>query len=316
MGWLYMTNLKGHKTLKAYLDDQFTFAGERANLRVFRSALVQMKRYYAAVERIDESNKRHVFAIICLVNYNLRAKDGYIFGYKDMDESMGACETDCPSAILDLLTETESEYAKGWREDCRKRLQKKAPSAGETIVLAPPLKFTDGAVLSRFRIVVHQGRRRKKLLFQSEDRKCYQLRNLKNSFDPICRKYPPSCSRTMMGARSLDRQIMWNLSGRQFGLTLQVAALQVAALQVAALQVAALQVAALQVAALQVAALSGLGLFLLDMHDVRGTLSLSIQSDKARRCSERVGCRKQQVGCKHGQTREYRSYYVALDESN
>ena len=291
MGWLYMTNLKGHKTLKAYLDDQFTFAGERANLRVFRSALVQMKRYYAAVERIDESNKRHVFAIICLVNYNLRAKDGYIFGYKDMDESMGACETDCPSAILDLLTETESEYAKGWREDCRKRLQKKAPSAGETIVLAPPLKFTDGAVLSRFRIVVHQGRRRKKLLFQSEDRKCYQLRNLKNSFDPICRKYPPSCSRTMMGARSLDRQIMWNLSGRQFGLTLQVAALQVAAL-------------------------SGLGLFLLDMHDVRGTLSLSIQSDKARRCSERVGCRKQQVGCKHGQTREYRSYYVALDESN
>jgi single-strand DNA-binding protein len=71
----YMTNLKGHKTPKAYLDDQFTFAGEHANLRVLRSALVQMKRYYAAVERTDETGKRHVFAVVCLVNYNLRAKE-------------------------------------------------------------------------------------------------------------------------------------------------------------------------------------------------------------------------------------------------
>lgn len=179
MGWLYMTNLKGHKTPKAYLDDQFTYAGEHANLRVLRSALVQMKRYYAAVERIDENDKRRVFAIVCLVNYNLRAKDGYIFGYKDMDESMGACETDCPSAILDLLTETDSEYAKQWREDCRKRLKKRTPVAGEMIVLATPLKFTDGAVLSRFRIVAHQGRKRKKLRFQSEDGNFYRLRNLK-----------------------------------------------------------------------------------------------------------------------------------------
>jgi hypothetical protein len=125
MGWLYMTNLKGHKTPKAYLDDQFTFAGEHADLRVLRSALVHMKRYYVAVERTDENGKRHVFAVVCLVNYNLRAKEGFIFGYKDMDESMGPCETDCPAAILDLLTETNSEWAKQWRERCRKRLQKK-----------------------------------------------------------------------------------------------------------------------------------------------------------------------------------------------
>jgi hypothetical protein len=73
---LYDTNLKGHKTPKTYLDDQFTFAGEHAQLRVLRSALVHMKRHYAAVERTDECDKRHVFAIVCLVNYNLRAKDG------------------------------------------------------------------------------------------------------------------------------------------------------------------------------------------------------------------------------------------------
>jgi hypothetical protein len=66
---LYDTNLKGHKTPKTYLDDQFTFAGEHAQLRVLRSALVHMKRHYAAVERTDECDKRHVFAIVCLVNY-------------------------------------------------------------------------------------------------------------------------------------------------------------------------------------------------------------------------------------------------------
>ena len=139
-----------------------------------------MKRYYAAVERTDEHGKRLVLAVVCLVNYNLRAKEGYIFGYKDMNESMGPCETDCPAAILDLLTETDREYAKQWRERCRKRLGKKTPVAGETIVLATPLNFIDGAVLSRFRIVEHQGRRRKKLLFQSEGGGFYRLRNLKD----------------------------------------------------------------------------------------------------------------------------------------
>jgi hypothetical protein len=197
MGWLYMTNLKGHKTPKAYLDDQFTFAGEHADLRVLRSALVHMKRYYVAVERTDENGKRHVFAVVCLVNYNLRAKEGFIFGYKDMDESMGPCETDCPAAILDLLTETNSEWAKQWRERCRKRLQKKTPVAGETIVLAAPLRFTDGAVLSRFRIVEHQGRRRKKRLFLSECGGFYRLRNLKDleyTIEPA-RQVPAQVSR-------------------------------------------------------------------------------------------------------------------------
>jgi hypothetical protein len=86
----------------------------------------------------------------------LHSADGFIFGYKDMDESMRPCEIDCPAAILELLTETDSELAKQWWEQCRKGLKKKTPVAGETIVLATPTKFTHNAVLSRFRIVEHQ----------------------------------------------------------------------------------------------------------------------------------------------------------------
>jgi len=47
-----------------------------------------------------------------------RGHDG-VWGYKDMDESMGPCTYDCPLALLDLAGETTNEYAKKWRESVR-----------------------------------------------------------------------------------------------------------------------------------------------------------------------------------------------------
>src|SRR3546814_19605923 len=67
-----------------------------------------------------------IFAIVCLVRWNPRAKDGYIFGYKDMDETMGPCEADCPARILDLLTPTDKEYAREWRARCCANLARRA----------------------------------------------------------------------------------------------------------------------------------------------------------------------------------------------
>ena len=41
--------------------------------------------YYAAVEQtIFETGKHEVFALICLVAYDPRDREGYIFGYNDM----------------------------------------------------------------------------------------------------------------------------------------------------------------------------------------------------------------------------------------
>jgi hypothetical protein len=57
---------------------------------VLRSALVGMRVYYAAVEQVRiATGAREVWAAICLVRYNPRDRQGYIFGYKDMEESMG-----------------------------------------------------------------------------------------------------------------------------------------------------------------------------------------------------------------------------------
>ena len=112
MGWLYMQSLDGHCGPKQYLDAQFTYARPEVTSKVLRSALAGMRVYYAAVEHIRlDTGQRDVFAVVCLVRYNPRDKEGYIFGYKQMDETMGPCESDCPASILDLLTPIDAKCA-------------------------------------------------------------------------------------------------------------------------------------------------------------------------------------------------------------
>jgi hypothetical protein len=110
MGWLYMKSLKGHSGPRQYLDAQFTYERPDVTSKVLRSALVGMRVYYAAVEQIRiATGTREVWAAICLVRYNPRDSEGYIFGYKDMEKSMGPYECDRSAPILDLLTPTDAQ---------------------------------------------------------------------------------------------------------------------------------------------------------------------------------------------------------------
>jgi hypothetical protein len=119
---------------------------------VLRSALVSMRAYYAAVEQVRiATGQREVWAAICLVRYNPRDPEGYIFGYKDMEESMGPYECDCPEPVLDLLRPTDREYAVQWRARCRENIAVRrakaaepTPRAGQMIVFDAPLSFADG----------------------------------------------------------------------------------------------------------------------------------------------------------------------------
>ena len=157
MGWLYMQSLEGHAGPRQYLDAQFTFERPDAISKVLRSALVGMRVYYAAVEQIRiASGEREVWALICLVRYNPRDPEGYIFGYKDLTEQMGPCESECPTSILDLLTPTDRPYAQQWRARCyesaaarRARAAKPSPRAGQVIVFDEPLAFSDGRSFER-----------------------------------------------------------------------------------------------------------------------------------------------------------------------
>src|SRR3546814_16422316 len=77
-----------------------------------------------------------------------------------MTETMGPCESDCPAAILDELTETDSTYASEWRSRCRANLfrrklerAKPVPKPGQTIVFDEPIRFNDGEDRNRFPVI-------------------------------------------------------------------------------------------------------------------------------------------------------------------
>lgn len=164
MGWLFMTDLRGHAGPREYLDAQFTYQHGESRCRVLRSGLVAMRTYYAAAEIEGPGRPKAVVGLVCLVRYNPRDREGYIFGYKDMDETMGPVESRCPGAILDLLTPTENEQALAWRARCRQALLGRASKPklrhGQTVVFAEPLTFVDGAQYERLTVIISPRRPR------------------------------------------------------------------------------------------------------------------------------------------------------------
>lgn len=184
MGWLYMSSLDGHAGPREYLDAQFTSPAPERTVAVLRSALVSLKTYYAAVELLKPGLPRQVSAVVCLVKYNPRDHAGYIFGYKDMDETMGPCEARCPAAVLDLLTPTENTHALEWRERCRAALARRAAKPkfrdGATIVFERPIDFADGRRFERMTVVV-DARRPRMVRFRSlESPALYRIVGLKD----------------------------------------------------------------------------------------------------------------------------------------
>ncbi len=188
MGWLYMKSLKGHSGPRQYLDAQFTQLRPDAISQVLRSALVSMRVNYAAVEQVRiATGQREVWAAISLVRYNPRDPDGYIFGYKDMEESMGPYECDCPEPILDLLTLTDAQHALQWRARCRENIAarrakaaKPSPRAGQVIVFDEPLSFADGRSFERLEVIANPRSHRTVLFRASGSSSLYRIPNIKD----------------------------------------------------------------------------------------------------------------------------------------
>lgn len=122
---------KGMPVVK-FLTEQGCFRWSDDNPYVYRvldSALVNLREFYAAVEEVHkETGDRRVWAAvfkITLMRAPLSDPWDHNFCYKDMDESMGPYFYNCPERILKLLTPTEHEHARHWREECWKRINTK-----------------------------------------------------------------------------------------------------------------------------------------------------------------------------------------------
>jgi len=106
---------------------------------------------YAACTNPDHP-EYGTFALVCLTSN--RRSEYHNFNIKIVGEEMGPCESACPARILDLLTDTDVEYALAWRKECRANLVKiaeaKKVKPGTCIRLAQPLQFTDGVERDTF----------------------------------------------------------------------------------------------------------------------------------------------------------------------
>lgn len=170
MGWTeyHATYYKNGKIdRKAECDAYFVEGLNRGFYELLKSSMVGST-YYAAVRPLKKSggkdengeyiyvdipeNEQMVFAAVFLTSTNI--KDYYNFAYKNMDESCGPCQCECPKGILDLLTPTENEFANGWRKRCYENLGKKKDknSLGK-LPIGSEIKFTlyDGKEYTAFK---------------------------------------------------------------------------------------------------------------------------------------------------------------------
>ena len=160
MGWTYTH--RGRTPVKDFLADNVNCENEHATCLLLHIAIVKLRKAYMAVEIIRRSKEtglldmmtRKVVAFVFLLDYRPRDTD-FDMGYKDMDESMGPYESECPERILKLLTPTKHEYACKWRQRCRENIARKNSFRliKDRVIETRPISFGDGCTRSRFQVV-------------------------------------------------------------------------------------------------------------------------------------------------------------------
>jgi hypothetical protein len=98
MGWLYQNDPVEDPV--AYLIDKYNCDGHTRTWLVLAAARVSNTVYMAIKSTDKASAAAYVFAPVILISNT--KKHG--FGYKDIYESVGPCQCDCPGRIMRLLT--------------------------------------------------------------------------------------------------------------------------------------------------------------------------------------------------------------------
>ena len=125
MGWTsYSTawceKKNGKVDRRAEIDKVYGGEDEARRWTVLKSSMVGSTWYGAVKVEKKDTGESYVFGGVCLTSV-----DRGEFWYKDMDETVGPCQCDCPKSILELLSPTESEWANKWRARCVKNYERK-----------------------------------------------------------------------------------------------------------------------------------------------------------------------------------------------
>jgi hypothetical protein len=144
MGWTYTFSIK---TKKAMVEDCIkpqTGNGGNTKWECIAHS-VRGNTLYTVFEITKEDGQKHRFIGISLLAYDRRDE---CWGVKDMEESMGVYEFDCPLYFFDLVPTPPNEYAKNWREKViaktkerkNKAATKKSIKVGDIVVLVKGCK--------------------------------------------------------------------------------------------------------------------------------------------------------------------------------
>jgi len=150
MGWSYT---RKPTSVSQWFKDMLTWETVTAKNTCLKTC-VRSQEAYAAVETINKATgERMVWAAVFLLDC-VKSSDGFDFGFKDMDETVGPYVANCPETILKLLTPTENEQAKDWRQSCWQNIESKKQlpkyGVGDTLRFKEPIQFAEGFVLDEF----------------------------------------------------------------------------------------------------------------------------------------------------------------------
>lgn len=148
----------------------------------FAKAVIKNGVLYGAVNDTDKNtNEPIVWCLVAPIKFSTRNFQTEMC-CKLMDETEHPYYFDCPKSILDLLSNTDNEYALQWRMKCRERLDKtKAVKGVKTDFVYFPngLDFTYSKDLHFFEKIKY---RRYYHAFESETY-AYSSKNIKDAID-------------------------------------------------------------------------------------------------------------------------------------
>jgi hypothetical protein len=187
MGWLYRNEPIDDPL--AYLKAKYNYDCETHTLQTLDGARVRNTVYLAVRSTDKKTGHSFVFAAVIMISNT--KKSG--FGYKDMSESMGPCQCDCPDRIMRLLPPLADVPSPGYTADWRARVaaQKTARRErrqqlavlqysggwalriGAVVTLPTPARFRGGSAASSFRLAYFC---RRTPIFEALDRPGFHCR--------------------------------------------------------------------------------------------------------------------------------------------
>lgn len=144
MGWTYSYGC----TEKSQIRDEILRDFRNASYTVLRHATVGNHLWLAIDKRPADGSAPQRAIVLCL----LTKRDG-IWGYKDMDETMGPYYYDCPLSLLALFP-APSPDAGAWRDQVRDYHGAKAVAAAARKQITPGVTIEcDGCTPNRLMVV-------------------------------------------------------------------------------------------------------------------------------------------------------------------